>query len=148
MNYEIKFVEYDSPEYQAAAQLRYRLFYQEHSISFASIFNSQEKEYLHLAITANRDNQVVAYGRLECINDYEFQISQMVVEPQYQRQGLGTLILEKLSTIAVDKGASTLVLNARVTKILFYQNCGFETVGEVFASSTTGVSHIKMQKSL
>jgi predicted GNAT family N-acyltransferase len=30
----------------------------------------------------------------------------------------------------------------------FYQKFGFEPVGEVFASSTTGVPHIKMQKDL
>ena len=63
-NYQLKFVEYDSLEYRQAAKLRYRLFYQEHSIPFESIFTPQEKQNLHLVITTKREHQVLAYGRL------------------------------------------------------------------------------------
>ncbi|MDJ0535822.1 MAG: GNAT family N-acetyltransferase [Xenococcaceae cyanobacterium MO_207.B15] len=145
-NYQLKFVEYGSLEYEQAAQLRYRLFYQEHGIRFESIFDSQEKQNLHLAITTKTQYQVLAYGRLDRKSSDEFQICQMVVEPEYQRQGLGTLILKALTKVATNKGASLVTLNARVTKIEFYQRYGFEPIGGVFASSSTGVPHIKMQK--
>ncbi len=147
-NYKLKFVEYGSPEYQQAAQLRYRLFYQEHCIRFESIFAPQEKQNLHLVITAKTEHQVLAYGRLDRKSSDEFQICQMVVEPKYQRQGLGTLILQALTKVATHQGAGLVVLNARVTKVQFYQRYGFEPIGEVFASSSTGVPHIKMQKKI
>ena len=147
-NYQLKFVEYGSLEYQQAAQLRYRLFYQEHSIPFESIFDPQEKQNLHLVIITKTQNQILAYGRLDRKSSDEFQICQMVVEPEYQRQGLGTLILEELTKVATNNGASLVILNARVTKVQFYQRCGFEPIGEVFASSSTGVPHIKMQKKI
>jgi predicted GNAT family N-acyltransferase len=72
----------------------------------------------------------------------------MVVIPKYQGHGLGMRILQALIEVAVEQGASLLTLNARTTKVLFYQKAGFETIGEVFASKTTAVPHIKMQKKL
>ncbi len=63
-NYQLRVIEYDSPEYQQAAQLRYRLFYQAHNIPFAAIFDPQEPQDLHLAITDKTTRCVLAYGRL------------------------------------------------------------------------------------
>ncbi len=147
-NDQLKLVEYGSDEYHRAAQLRYHLFYQEHNIPFESIFDPQEKQDLHLAITANSGNRVLAYGRLGQNSLDEFQIYQMVVVPECQGQGLGMRILQALTEVAIERGASRLVLNARVTKVKFYQKFGFESVGEVFASSTTGVPHIRMRKEM
>ncbi|MGK7934957.1 MAG: GNAT family N-acetyltransferase [Xenococcaceae cyanobacterium] len=147
-NYQLKFVDYGSLEYQQATKLRYRLFYQKHNIPFESIFNLQEKQHLHLVITNKPQNKILAYGRLDRKSADEFQICQMVVEPEYQRQGLGTLILKTLTEVAINQGASLVTLNARVAKMKFYQRYGFEIMGEVFASSSTGVPHIKMQKQI
>lgn len=72
----------------------------------------------------------------------------MVVEPEYQRQGLGTIILTTLIATASDRGASIIVLNARVAKVQFYKKHGFQSIGEVFASTSTGVPHIKMQRKI
>jgi predicted GNAT family N-acyltransferase len=147
-HYQLKLVEYGSDEYYQAAQLRYDLFYHEHNISFESIFESQEKQDLHLAITGSSGNRVLAYGRLGQNSLDEFQIYQMVVVPECQGQGLGKRILQALTEEAIERGASRLILNARVTKVKFYQKFNFESVGEVFASSMTGVPHIKMQKEM
>ncbi len=144
----LKFIEYGSNEYHQAAQLRYRLFYQDHNISLEAIANSQEEQDLHLVITTTQGNQVLAYGRLAQKSFNEFQIYQMVVEPGYQKQGLGKRILQTLIKTASARGGQLLSLNARVTKIKFYQKFGFEPVGGVFASSMTGVPHIRMQKAI
>jgi predicted GNAT family N-acyltransferase len=63
-------------------------------------------------------------------------------------QGLGMRILQALVEAATKRGASLLVLNARVTKMQIYQKFGFQTVDEVFGSPMTGVPHIKMQKEI
>jgi predicted GNAT family N-acyltransferase len=147
-HYQLKLVEYRSDEYQQAAQLRYDLFYREHDISFESIFEPQETQDLHFAITAISGNRVLAYCRLGQNSLNEFQIYQMVVVPECQGQGLGKHILQALTEEAIERGASRLILNARVSKMKFYQKFCFESVGEVFASSMTGVPHIKMQKEI
>jgi predicted GNAT family N-acyltransferase len=139
-------IEYGSEAYNQAAQLRYQLFYQEHSIPFESIFDPQEAQDLHLAIIANWDDRLLAYGRLGQNHDQVFQIYQMVVLPDYQGLGLGRRLLQALITAAIDCGAHSVILNARVTKMPFYQKNGFKPVSEICASSMTGVPHIKMQK--
>ena len=42
------------------------------------------------------------------------------------------------------KGARTIMLNARLTAIGFYEKHGFCQVGEIYDSTLTGVPHIKM----
>jgi len=144
----LKLIEYGSDEYYQAAQLRYRLFYQNHDIPFESIFDEQEQQDLHVAIINTQEQRVLAYGRLAQNSPNEFQIYQMVVKPEMQGQGLGAYILRALSEAAAQQGATFVVLNARVMQAGFYQKFGFKPVSEVFASSMTGVPHIKMQKKL
>jgi predicted GNAT family N-acyltransferase len=147
-NYQLKSIAYGSDEYRQAAQIRYRLFYQEHNLPFESIFYPQEDRDLHLAVIERSINRVLAYGRLGQNSMDEFQIYQMVVLPELQAKGLGAQLLEGLTAAAIEKGAVLVLLNARVMKIPFYQKFGFEPLGEVFSSSKTGVPHIKMQKKI
>lgn len=144
----LKFVEYGSDEYYQAAQLRYRLFYQNHDIPFESIFDEQEQRDLHVALINTQEHRVLAYGRLAQNSPNEFQIYQMVVQPGMQGQGLGAYILRALTEAAAQQGTTLVVLNARVMQAGFYQKFGFKPVSEVFPSSMTGVPHIKMQKKL
>ena len=144
----LKFIKYGSDEYYKAAKLRYKLFYQQHNIPFNSIFSAKEEQDTHAVIIHPKTQHILAYGRLSQNSLNEFQICQMVVKPEYQRQGLGTRILIALVDLAIDRGATLLVLNARVTKVKFYQKYGFKTTGEVFASLETNVPHIKMQKQI
>jgi len=145
-NIQLQYIDYGSDAYYLAVQFRHQLFYQEHNIPLASIFDSQEEQYLHLAIIESSTKRVLAYGQLSQNSCSEFQISQMVVEPEYQGYGFGTCILQVLVKAAIRRGASLVMLNARVTKTGFYQKFGFQAVGEIFASSKTGVPHIRMQK--
>lgn len=147
-NLQLKIITHNSDEYQQAALLRYRLFYEDHHIPFESIFDPQESQDLHLALIEPATNCVIAYGRLGQNSSTEFKIYQMVVEPESQGQGLGKIVLQKLIQEAIDRGCRLLVLNAKIAKVGFYQKLGFETVGEIFESVVTADLHIKMQKHL
>jgi predicted GNAT family N-acyltransferase len=142
----VSVIEFGSAQYLQAAWLRYRLFYQEHNIPFESINNDAEIQDIHVAVLNRIDDRVLAYGRLAQNNSLEFQIHQMVVQPEYQAKGFGSQILHSLVNLAREKGASTIVLNARVTRVDFYKKFGFRTMGDIFASASTGVPHIKMQR--
>jgi predicted GNAT family N-acyltransferase len=143
----IKQIELNSELYQQACQLRYQLFYQSHGLSFDSVFNSQETESLHLGII-DRD-LLLAYGQLTQQNTQIYKIAQMVVHPNYQRQGLGKKVLAELIKIAQQKDAQEIVLDARISAINFYQQLGFEKIlGTKHPSTTTGVPHIYMELEL
>jgi GNAT superfamily N-acetyltransferase len=79
----------------------------------------------------------------------------MVVEPAYQRQGLGAIILQGLTQAAIqavaqantnEGGSHLIVLNARVAKVGFYQKQGFVVTGEIVKSLLTGELHYPMEK--
>jgi predicted GNAT family N-acyltransferase len=145
---DIRTIEYRSPLYQQAAQLRYQLFYQEHNIPFDSISDETESQDTHVAIVNCVEDRVIAYGRLVQNYPEESQIYQMVVDPAYQKQGFGTQLLQTLTEIALNRGSHRIILHARVAKAGFYEKLGFTAIEDVFASPTTGVPHIKMEKRL
>jgi predicted GNAT family N-acyltransferase len=145
---DIRTIDYDGPLYHQAAQLRYQLFYQEHHIPFDSIFDETESQDTHVAIVNCADGHVIAYGRLAQNHSEESQIYQMVVDSVYQKQGFGAQLLDALAEIALNRGSQRIVLHARVAKAGFYEKLGFTAIGDVFASTTTGVPHIKMGKRL
>jgi predicted GNAT family N-acyltransferase len=139
-----KQIELNSEEYQQACQLRYQLFYQPHGLSFDIILNSQEAENIHLGII--EQNLLVAYGQLTQQNEQTYKIGQIMVHPNYQRQGLGKKVLSELIAIAQQKDAQKIVLDARISAINFYQQLGFKKIlGTEHPSATTGVPHIYMQ---
>jgi predicted GNAT family N-acyltransferase len=145
---DIRTIEYGSPLYHQAAQLRYQLFYQEHNIPFDTIFDETESQDTHVAIVNCAEERVIAYGRLVQNHPEESQIYQMVVDPTYQKQGFGTQLLQALTEIALNTGSQRIILHARVAKAGFYEKLGFTAIGDVFSSTTTGVPHIKMEKRL
>lgn len=57
-------------------------------------------------------------------------------------------ILQTSTKAATQQGAGFLVLNTGVTKVPSYQQAGFKPIGEVFASSSTGLPHLKIQKEI
>lgn len=140
----VKLIKYQSLEYQQACELRYRLFYNEHGLSWNAVIDSSDANCFHAAIILQ--SNLVAYGQLSKCNQSNYQIKQMVVEPSYQKQGLGKQILLTLLNLAKQQGATEIALNARLSAVGFYQKIGFKTCGIQFPSSTTGVIHVPMKQ--
>lgn len=143
---KIELIKYNSAEFQQACQLRYELFYAEHSLPWQIVQDERQADYFHAAILIR--NSVVAYGQLVPQDNSVYQISQMVVKPGYQGQNLGSKILLCLIDRAKSAKAIALTLHARTTAVGFYQRFGFQTHGTEFLSATTGIPHITMNKSL
>ena len=118
------------------------MFFKEHHLPKEILNDAMEIHSTHIAIFHKKE--LIAYGRLSALGNGEFQISQMVVSPSYQRQGYGTKVLLKLMEVAEDKQAKAIILKARTTATNFYIKQGFQSTGEVYSSSSTGVPHIKM----
>jgi GNAT superfamily N-acetyltransferase len=94
------------------------------------------------------DNDVaLAVGRLHLNSPTEAQIRYMAVADAARGQGLGRRIVAYLETIARQRGASIVVLNAREAVAGFYQRLGYEIVGPGPTMFGT-IAHVKMQKQL
>jgi predicted GNAT family N-acyltransferase len=142
---QVKFVQASEPEYPQLCELRYQVFFQMHHLPFEILFDAQEASSLHAIIST--EFQVIACGRLTPSSDF-YQISQMAVAPEWQRQGLGGKIMTALVERAIAERAEVLMLQARLNAISFYQKFGFISIDSVFASTKTRLPHIKMQRLL
>lgn len=70
-------------------------------------------------------------------------LTQMVVDEQRQREGLGRELVANLERRAFGElGLSTLFCHAQETAAGFYRKMGWETVGEPFVEA--GIRHYKM----
>ena len=143
--FSVQLIEYKSPEYWQACQLRYRLFYAEHDLPWEVALDKNNIDF-HAAMIIHGD--VVAYGQLIALSDRQYKIGQMVVDPRYQKQNLGKQIILFLIDLAKQQGASEITLNSRLTAVGFYQKVGFQPCGVQFPSPTTGVIHLPMNKKL
>lgn len=110
---------------------------------------SEKDEYEEGAVhlTAWSDGLLVGVGRLHFNSPSEAQIRYMAVEEDRRSRGVGAEILRELEKRARDRGAASVVLNARDRAVRFYEKHGYQTTGK--ASSLFGsVDHWAMRKEL
>jgi ribosomal protein S18 acetylase RimI-like enzyme len=104
-----------------------------------------ENESIHLMACVNK--KIVAVGRLHFNSHIEAQIRYMAVELDFQKRGIGTLLLRELEKIAKQKKAHYVILNGRDTALEFYQKNGYTIINKahtIFGS----IEHWKMIKDL
>jgi ribosomal protein S18 acetylase RimI-like enzyme len=93
------------------------------------------------------DGQAVAVGRLHFNSPDEAQVRYMAVDPEWDRSGLGSRILQGLEAEARKRGAQRMVLNSRDKAIGFYEKHGYQLEGS--SGTLFGkVRHVRMSKAL
>ena len=90
----------------------------------------------------------VAVGRLHLNSPEEAQVRYMAVDPDWDRSGLGSRILQGLEAEARKRGAQRVVLNSRDKAIGFYEKHGYTLSGEAGPLFGGRVQHMRMSKSL
>jgi predicted GNAT family N-acyltransferase len=139
-----EFVSAGSPLYDAAVQLRYRVFFEPAGYAIGNVFDSDEAASIHLV--AREGERVTGYARLT-MKDATGHISQMVVAEEYRRGGIGSELMHLIMRRASEQGTTCFFLNARIEACDFYRRFGFRPDGDVFPSPKTGLSHQRMQSS-
>ena len=94
------------------------------------------------------DGQAVAVGRLHFNSSEEAQVRYMAVDPEWDRSGLGSRILQGLEAEARKRGAQTMVLNSRDKAVGFYEKHGYALSGQAGALFGGKVQHVRMSKTL
>ncbi|NMH60240.1 YiiD C-terminal domain-containing protein [Alteromonas ponticola] len=89
---------------------------------------SEKDEYEQVAehrMIINSAGDIVACGRVHLNTAEEAQIRHIAVHADFQRKGLGQMILGALEAVARDLGAIRAVTNSRELSIPFFTACGF-----------------------
>lgn len=75
-----------------------------------------------------------------------FQFRKLAVDPDLQRQGIGSAILDYITLHAAEHGARRLWCNARVGAAAFYSRHGFAETDQRFTRN--GINYVVMEKYL
>ncbi|MCW6050379.1 GNAT family N-acetyltransferase [Microcoleus sp. A2-C5] len=94
-------------------------------------------------IIATGDRKIIASGRLRELSPELGSISYVAVLPEFQNQGIGTKLMEKLIAQAKENNFKTLRLMSRINAVQFYQKLGFSAQESPF--DYLGIPHVFMQ---
>jgi ribosomal protein S18 acetylase RimI-like enzyme len=103
--------------------------------------DNHEDTALHIIVMCDRT--IIASARLRELSPELGSISYVAVLPEFQNQGIGTKLIEKLIAKAQEKNLKTLRLMSRINAIKFYQKIGFSEQDNPF--DFLGIPHIFMQ---
>jgi ribosomal protein S18 acetylase RimI-like enzyme len=94
-----------------------------------------------------QDRIPIGIGRLHLNSPDEAQIRFMAVEVEYQKKGIGSMIIKELERLASSAGAKYIVLNSRDTAIPFYEKHGYNNIKQTLTLFGSIPHHI-MRKNL
>ncbi len=76
----------------------------------------------------------------------QYQLRGMATLTEYQGKGYGSILVQSIITFVKDKSAEVLWFNARIIALNFYQNLGFQTIGDEFELQYVGKHYVMYQK--
>ena len=125
-------------------QLRWELLRKPLGFEQGSEKDDLENVSTHRAI--KKDNRFIAVGRLHFIDNKTSQIRYMGVEEEFQKKGLGKLIVEEFERISIKKNIFKIILYSRESAVMFYRKLGFITIEKAYRLKD--VQHFLMEKLL
>ena len=72
----------------------------------------------------------------------QFQLRGMAVLPEYQKKGLGELLMQGAEDTIAAKGGKAIWFNAREVAVGFYEKMGYAITGEPFSIGDIGIHHV------
>ena len=125
---------------EQATAIRMAVFVHEQQLPEADEIDAHDALSLHaLALDAGR-----AVGTARLLPDAR--IGRMSVLPDWRRSGVGGLLLERLVSIAAERGDRCVELSAQVYVLAFYARHGFEAFGPIYDDA--GIAHQSMRRRL
>ena len=89
----------------------------------------------------------IGVARLHFNNSKEAQIRYMAIDYDFQRKGIGTMLLRELERRAKNRRFQIYFLNAKENTVGFYKKNGYTIIGESYILFDT-IQHFKMKKNL
>lgn len=138
-------IEFGTPEYDEAVQLRYEVLRKPLGLVFAPEQLAAEYSDYHLA-AFTADGLLVGYLNLTPLDDRTIKMRQVAVAPGQQGRGIGNALVAASEDLARRLGFRSMTLHARETAVPFYLRAGYSVAGDRFEEVT--IPHFKMEKQL
>ena len=125
-------------------RIRYEVLRKPWNQPVSSTKDDTESSSIHILVK-NSESISVATGRIQFNTADEAQIRSMAVSNECQGLGIGSLMMNHLEKIALEKNIKTIVLDARENAIAFYEKNGYEIVSTSYLLFGE-IQHFKMKK--
>ncbi len=134
---------FGTPNYCQSFALRNKILRIPLGLEFTLEQLNNEWEYFHAGFF-DFDMEPIACVVTKLLNENEFEIYQIVVDNNFQKQGIGKKLILYAEKLAKKLGASKVILNARKIVVPFYEKCGYTICSEMFIE--IGIPHFRMEK--
>jgi predicted GNAT family N-acyltransferase len=121
--------------------VRYEVFVREQGVSEALEWDGLDPVCRHV-VAETAAGEAIGTGRL--LPDGH--IGRMAVSKCWRRAGVGSALLDRLVSMARERGDPCAVLHAQSYVTAFYRRAGFEAIGPEFMEA--GIPHVAMRKAL
>lgn len=112
-----------------------------------SLYNEDTSaDALDIIFVALNEGQVIACVMIKTIDQFIAKPRQMAVAAEWQKRGVGQLLMQEAENYMRSLGCQELQLHARQYAIGFYQKLGYEAYGPEFEE--VGIAHRAMRKTL
>lgn len=138
----IKRITLEDPLYQQERNLRNRILLRPIGIPD---FGWEHNDNSSWHFVATKDDQVIGCVVLVRLDEgaTKTQLIQMAVEQEFQGHGVGRMLVEQLIAFALKNKVQEIEIHARDEVTAFYEQLGFEIVGEPFYE--VGIKHRHMR---
>jgi predicted GNAT family N-acyltransferase len=146
MKIEVRQIEFESQDYFQSLGLRYDVLRRPLALHFD--INDLKKEGSDIHVAAFFDSRLIGCLILSEISDklFAYKMRQVAVADDFQRKGVGKLMVEFCEKIAVKNGMNSIELHARENAVPFYLSLHYTIVGNPFLE--VNIPHCKMTKEL
>lgn len=142
---QIHQIEFGTPEYDEAVQLRYEVLRKPLGLEYTVEQLSAEYDQIHLA-AYTLDGVLAAYLNLTPMDTNTLKMRQVAVLPTLQGMGIGTALVLESERFAKSLHFEKMILHARETAVPFYVRLEYNLVGERFEE--VNIPHFKLEKKL
>ena len=132
------------PAYELEKKLRNRVLRLPLNVQLSAQDIQDEDQQIHL-LAVDAPGAVIGCV-LVAFSGERAKIRQMAVEPAYQRQGIGTELIQRAEQIIRERNVRQVTLHARLSACTFYERLGYIKVSGVFNEVT--IPHVEMEKAL
>ncbi|WP_028559142.1 GNAT family N-acetyltransferase [Paenibacillus pinihumi] len=130
-------------EFAAASRIRKVVFCEEQGVPEENEFDEYDVDPSTDHILVYYEGQPAAVGRLRVVGDAG-KLERICVLASHRKYGLGKAVVEKLESLAKEKGLKKGKLNAQVQAENFYKRLGYAVASEVFMEEN--IPHVTMTK--
>ncbi|AIQ67999.1 GNAT family N-acetyltransferase [Paenibacillus graminis] len=128
---------------QEAFRIRREVFVEEQGVALADEFDDHEKHAEHILLY--QEELPVGTARLRSVDGWA-KLERICLSAPYRKSGLGSVIIDTLEKMAVERGHRQAKLHGQKQAEGFYQRLGYVTSSQVFMED--GIPHVLMVKQL